>query len=289
VREPPSSIDELIPRLRARASDPERRTDVRKSELTATLGTLDLGGLLSMGRSIGAGLRNVVAANQAGRVDPAGHALAQDIGRAMSTPAPSVLPAPATEATVADAERALGVGLPTSLRRVYTEVADGGFGPGEGILPLAMVVSAWRELSGPDGPLPRGRTWPAALVPVVERDPGYDCVEASTGRVVAWDPEALSERSTEDRFRRSFSEAAPSVEAWLGAWVESKTQAEQMQELMARSMGGAAQVRMAREARANIAKMSPEERAKMGLPEVGWERVVWGGLGLEDEEGGGPG
>ncbi len=28
---------------------------------------------------------------------------------------------------------------------------------------------------------------------------------------------------------------------------------------------------------------SPADR-KMGLPEVGWERVVWGGLGLEDNE-----
>ena len=37
---------------------------------------------------------------------------------------------------------------------------------------------------------------------------------------------------------------------------------------------------MAREARENIARMSPEERAAMGLPEVGWERVVWGGRRL---------
>ena len=45
---------------------------------------------------------------------------------------------------------------------------------------------------------------------------------------------------------------------------------------------------MAREARENIARMSPEERAAMGLPEVGWERVVWGGLGwVEDDETGG--
>jgi len=29
--------------------------------------------------------------------------------------------------------------------------------------------------------------------------------------------------------------------------------------------------------------MSPEERAAMGLPESGWEHVVWGGLGLDED------
>jgi hypothetical protein len=37
-----------------------------------------------------------------------------------------------------------------------------------------------------------------------------------------------------------------------------------------------------------IAAMTPTERAAMGLPEVGWERVGWGGLGLdEDDDAGG--
>ena len=49
-------------------------------------------------------------------------------------------------------------------------------------------------------------------------------------------------------------------------------------------MGHDAQVRMAREARANIAKKTPEERAAMGLPAVGWEAVVWGGLGWDEDE-----
>jgi len=28
--------------------------------------------------------------------------------------------------------------------------------------------------------------------------------------------------------------------------------------------------------------MTPEQRAAMGLPSVGWERVVWGGIGLDE-------
>jgi hypothetical protein len=278
-------LEALLPLLRARAADPERRTDVRPSEFGATVGTLDLGGLLSMGRDLASGLRSVVAANQEGRIDDAGHARALELGRSMATPAPAVLPAPASDATVARAEAALGVALPVALRRVYTEVADGGFGPGVGILPLSEVVAAYRDLGRADGRLPRNRAWPAGLLPLVEMDPGFDCCEAATGRIIAWDPEELAEHSSEDRFRRSFRELFLGVEAWLGEWVASRTQAEQTADLMAHYLSDDYQVKMAREARENIARLTPGERAAMGLPEVGWERVVWGGLGwVEDDE-----
>jgi hypothetical protein len=280
---PADDLDALVKLLRERAADQERRTTVRRSELSATIGTLDLGGMRSMGRGLGAALDRVVRANQEGRVDEAGNAEALEIQRRIDTPAPSHLPAPADEATLAAAEVVLGTRLPPALRCVYAEVADGGFGPGEGILPLAEVVRAWRELREP-GSMPRGRSWPDALLPLVEMSPGFDCVDAATGRVVAWDPEELTERSSEERFRRSFREQFPSVEAWLSDWVGSKTQAEQQAELMAHVLSDESQVQQAREARAMIGRMTPEERAKTGLPAVGWERVVWGGLGWDEDE-----
>jgi hypothetical protein len=276
-------IDTLIDRLRARAADPERRTSSPPSRFVAEVRTMGLGGLLQMGRSLASELGRVVAANQEGRVDEAGSTRARGLERDMSTPAPMVLPAPADAASIAAAESALGVPLPLVLRRVYAEVADGGFGPGEGILPLADVVLAWsvlREL----GSMPRGRAWPDGFLPLVEMSPGFDCVDAATGRIVAWDPEELTERSSEERFRRSFRELFPSVEAWLSEWLGSKTQAEQQAELTAHYLSDEAQVQQAREARAMIGRMTPEERAKMGLPEVGWERVVWGGLGWDEGE-----
>jgi SMI1/KNR4 family protein SUKH-1 len=270
-------VDHLIEKLRMRAADAERRTDVQVSQFDNTFRTLDLGSLLTMGRSLGADLRRVVAANQAGQVDRRGAARAEAIEQAMATRIEHDLPAPASTAEVEAVEASLGVGLPVALRRVYTEVADGGFGPGEGLLSLSQVVDAYRELQS-EGQMPRGRSWPHGLLPVVSRDPGWDCVDATTGRVITWDPEELVERSSEARFQRSFTEIASSVEAWLTDWVGSKTQAESMQERLQES-----QVTAAREARASIGRMTPEQRAAMGLPAVGWERVVWGGIGLDEE------
>src|SRR3954471_14774869 len=50
------AVDDLIRRLQARAADRERRTDVRVSVFDNTFRTLDLGSLLSMGRSLGGDL-----------------------------------------------------------------------------------------------------------------------------------------------------------------------------------------------------------------------------------------
>lgn len=44
--------------------------------------------------------------------------------------------APATPSEIASAEAALGFALPPLLRRLYGEVADGGFGPGYGLFPV---------------------------------------------------------------------------------------------------------------------------------------------------------
>jgi len=279
----PLPLDELIVRLRARASDPERRTTDRASHLMAEMRAKDLGGLLTMGRSLADSLRGVVAANQAGRVDDAGFERALELEAAMTTPAPSALPGPASEAWLTAAERATGVRLPATLRRIYREVADGGFGPGEGLLPLTDVAAQYAELRS-TGMMPRGRSWPDGLLPLVSMDPGWDCVDTASGRVIAWDPEDLSERSSETVFARSFREIFPSVEAWLTDWVTSRTQAEAQAEMMAHFMSPEYQAKQAREARETLGRMSVEERRAMGLPDVGWEAVVWGGAGWEEPD-----
>jgi hypothetical protein len=265
-------LDQLLPRLRARAADADRRTSSRPSELMAGVRTLDLGGLLTMGRSLADQLRGVVAANQEGRVDQAGLEAAMGLERAMTTAAPSVLPGPADEAWLAQVEARLGVPLPPALRRVYAEVADGGFGPGEGLLPLAHLADKYEELRSP-GMMPRGRAWPEGLLPLVSMDPGWDCVEAATGRVIAWDPEDLSERSSEAVFARSFREIHPSVEAWLTDWVGSKTQEEVMAAQRASMQANAAYIHIR-----NLQSSTPEQLAQFGLTD-GWEARMAAGMG----------
>ncbi len=54
-----------------------------------------------------------------------------DMAEGMSPP--SVLPTVTTMEKVAGVETKLGFALPELLRRIYTEIADGGFGPGYGL------------------------------------------------------------------------------------------------------------------------------------------------------------
>jgi hypothetical protein len=274
--DPSDQLDALIGRLRARAGDPQRRADAPQSAFSASIASMSLGNLFSAGRAAALDLRRVVEMNQAGRIDPELHVKAEDIHRAMSTPAETDVRPVASEALVASVEAELGGRLPLALRRAYREVADGGFGPGGGLLSLAAAMAAYRGLSS-EPYLPSGSTWPVGLLPILEAHPGYTCVDVATGQVIDWDPEELTERSGETAWRRSFSAASPSVEAWLEAWVGSRPSQEVMQEELDRST-----VEQARQSRAMIAAMTPEQREAMGLPEVGWERVVWGGIGLDE-------
>jgi SMI1 / KNR4 family (SUKH-1) len=272
--------DDLIARVQQRAADPNRRVDVRPNVFSANVMSMDLGSLLGKLGGAAADLKRVVAANQAGRVDPELVTKADRIAADMSTPVETTLPGRARPAAVEGIETELGFSLPPVLRRVYLEVADGGFGPGGGLMPIADTAAAYARLrTGAE--LPRARTWPERLLPVVGVDPGYDCVDASSpqGRVVAWDPDGLAEFSGEKAWNRSFSEVAPSVEAWLEEWVGGKTQAEKDQDFMRQMM-----IDEARRSRAHFAAMTPEERAAFGFPEVGWEYQIADGLGMEEDE-----
>jgi hypothetical protein len=239
----------------------------------AEIRTMDLGAMTSALGSLGGQLRNLLAANQAGRVDPGAARAAADIERRMATPAPSVLPGPADAAAIAAFEARTGVALPPALRRVYAEVADGGFGPGEGILPLVRVAEEYEELREP-GMMPRNREWPRTLLPLVSMDPGWDCVDAATGGVIAFDPEELDERVSDRRWAAAFRELHPGVEAWLTHWVGSMTQAEVMEAQRAhmRTNGAYAHIR-------SLQAMTPAQRASYGLQD-GWEAEMAATMGV---------
>jgi hypothetical protein len=267
--------DALIEQLRARAADPNRRTEYVPSILEDGIRSMSLGGMLSFGQSLADSLRRVVDSNQAGRMpDPEVIGTAERLQRDMTSPAPGKPLRSASIADVEAAEQALGLSLPPFLARLYAEVADGGFGPGRGLVSLEALVREARELRSGEI-LPRGRTWPASLLPLVDRDPGWFCVDTETGSIVEWDPEDLTERSSEERFRRSFSEASPSVEAWFARWLrrmdaaERKPSAEdRWARMAARAQSPEGIARQEAKTRRYLEQLSPEDRKKWGFDEL---------------------
>jgi hypothetical protein len=190
---------------------------------------------------------------------------------------------PASPAAVRAAEAQLELTLPPLLVRIYTEVADGGFGPEDGLLSLQGIVRETHRLRVGDE-LPRHRTWPATLIPLVRLDMGWICLDAASGVVIDWDFEDMTERMSEARFSATFSERSPTILAWLGRWVTRKSAADR-----SKPSGAEREARLAahwarperraierRKAIRLVSAMSSAERAGMGLPEEGWEDIVRG-------------
>ena len=275
-----TELDELIERLRIRLADPNRRVDVQPRAFDRQVASMGLADLLSAGRSLAGSLGRVVAANQSGEpLDAADTATVDRLAAAMATPPPPSLRPAATPPMLAAAEASLGRPLPPTIRRVYGEVADGGFGPGSGLLGLADAVATYHAFRVRPPMAPAGEAWPEWLLPILRYDVGVDAVDLETGSVVGWDPESLTERSGGPAWRRTFQEVSPDLGAWLDEWVRAPTAEERARADMDRAMAEHARV-----AREYLAGLTPAQRAAMGLPEVGWEDVVWGGLGREDPD-----
>lgn len=267
--------DAMLARLRELAADPERRTDHRPSVFESSIQSMSLGELFSAGRSLFGDLMKVVATNQAGLPpEPQTLGRAEQIEREMSTPAPASPLRQSSIAGVRAAEQALGVAFPPFLVRIYTEVADGGLGPGGGLLPLEALVSETRDLRSGEQ-LPRGRTWPPTYVPLVHLDPGWTCIDVETGAIIDWDPEDMTERMSEARFRDTFSERSPSLGAWLAKWI-SKTDAarrkpsadERWARMAARAQTPEGQAYQLRKTYGYLAQMSAEDRAEYGFDKL---------------------
>ncbi|MEV5172160.1 SMI1/KNR4 family protein [Streptomyces flaveolus] len=95
------------------------------------------------------------------------------------------LPPPATPEAVVAAEEVIGFPLPPLLRRLYVEVANGGFGPDEGVLGVsggaaqgnfADIAELYQDGPDPSGRIPAGLVliydWGCAIWSLVDfRDP----------------------------------------------------------------------------------------------------------------------
>lgn len=123
------------------------------------------------------------------------------------------LPAPAPPGALAETEERLGFPLHPLLRRLYTEVADGGFGPGPWSLsPLAGLFPRF------DPAPPEPRDWPERVVAVMDIGcamvSAVDCLDPA-GQVLVMDPNAHHSGEPE-----AWSLDAPSLDAWLEAWLD---------------------------------------------------------------------
>ena len=266
----------LIEQLQQRAVDPHRRIDAVPTIFDQTVSTLDLGGLGLAIQGIAGDLARTLASIREGRIDHEMARRAETVRQQMSTPAAEPAPPPASVAQVEGAEARFGFALPDILRRFYLEVADGGVGPDSGLLPISAVADTYLELlSEPQGELEE--PWPQGVIPLVAYDGGWDCLDAGSGRIVGVEFDEIEQDDGEVAWGLTTEQRAPSPEDWLSAWLEAAPPPSPAEVFSSASL-----VDEARRARARIAGMTLEERRAMGLPDEGWERVVCGGLGLDE-------
>jgi hypothetical protein len=136
---------------------------------------------------------------------------------------------PVSEQTLAEAEAQLGFPLPPLVRALYTQVADGGFGPGYGVIqltghPYALIESRLRmdeeddygEFFAPEW------VWPERLVQFVNWGchyfSGIDCSNPSCP-VFFYDNDRAGEDTT---LADCLSLESDSLMEWLSAWLDGE-------------------------------------------------------------------
>jgi hypothetical protein len=140
------------------------------------------------------------------------------------------LPPPASPEEVRHFELAAGLRLPPWLCTVYLKVANGGFGPGYGLLPLLpggvadpgeSALELYRAFCQPDPDDPRW-SWPAHLLPICDWGCTIrSCVNcrSNKGTVIRFDPNGHGPGVS---WRTAFMLECSSVRAWLLGWAAGK-------------------------------------------------------------------
>ena len=286
---------DLFQRIADRANDPMRRTAMASANANAT--PLDLGSLMGDFREhappqaqglLGAlgKMLSMFGGTMPGftMMGPGGP---MSVGGGMPS-GPQPLAPPPGEAALARAEAAIGRPLPDEVRQLYA-IADGGFGPGEGLFPLGELVDRYGELTRePYGPL--GQDWPKQLLPLFDENPLLSCIDLGTGEIVAWDPEEIEDEDSDEDWQRSFRPEHPDLAALMSHWLGARTVEERIQdEMQAATSKMAARPPSpvtgypmqlddpAQQAEAEISFLSyadPSLRADFGLPDTGWEDEV---------------
>lgn len=269
----------LFRRIVERANDPRRRTadaslvaDAQPLDLEAMIGQLagqghpaaaqlqgmlgNLAGMFGGMAGLQQGMKNMVMAGPDGSYRLGGDAPAE----------PAKLAGPPDEGSLGEAERRIGRALPAELRQLYS-ISDGGFGPGDGLFPLAELVERYLEATrGPCGP--GGQLWPANLIPLFEQSPQLLCIDADSGRIICWDPELIEDVEEGEDWDQSFVPEADSLAALMDAWLDTPTMAEQMEEARRQP------IEVPQATIDFYAAMTPEERAEYGFEGEDWEEQL---------------
>ncbi len=134
---------------------------------------------------------------------------------------------PASEAAIANAEKIIGYAFPGPLRAVYTNVANGGIGPGYRILGVEggylsdegdSISELYLALSDSD-PYDTLWQWPAGTIPFCHWGSGiYSCVDATvdTAPVIWFDPNV---REIGEPMEQQFTPHLNSLESWFQGWL----------------------------------------------------------------------
>lgn len=137
---------------------------------------------------------------------------------------------PASEKAVASTESRLGFGLPRTLREVYRNVANGGFGPGYGVMgveggfaddmghTVADLYAAYRE---PDPEDPAWR-WPEQFLPFCHWGCAvYSVVDCSRSPAPVYFAD-VSVKEIGEPVETILRPHKPSFEDWLRDWLDGR-------------------------------------------------------------------
>lgn len=263
---------DLFRRIAERASDPMRRTAMSGAQANAT--PLDLGSLMADFQKHAPpqaqGLLGALGKMQGmfGGAMPGFTMMGPGGTMSVGLPTgPQPLAPPPGEPALKDAEAAIGRPLPDEVRQLYA-IGDGGFGPGEGLMPIVEVVERYGELTRePYGPL--GQDWPKNLLPLFDENPVLGCIDLDSGEMVAWDPEEIEDEDSDADWQRSFKVEHPSLAARMQEWLGEET----VEEMMQREMR-ASQDKMADEWIERLEKQSESARAGHGFTGPDWREQV---------------
>jgi hypothetical protein len=132
---------------------------------------------------------------------------------------------PTNHSEVAEEERRLGFQIPPLMKRLYTEVGNGGFGPGYGLIGLrngipddlgktALEIYQQFRVAGSEEP---NWKWPEGLLPICHWGCAIvscvDCADPNF-RMRIFDPNVHEGEDWSD----SFFEEYPRFDAWITAW-----------------------------------------------------------------------